>query len=207
MPAGPRFARGVTMVEVLIAIVILSIGVLGALGMQVNAIRMNKEVRYQATALTLARELAEKMRGNNWVAILTTPGTLVGQNPYLLNVTLNSGATVSAPSGVNCYTGACTTQTDVAKWDIYDWQLRMKEALPSPRVVICMDSDPYDGSGNPRWACNNTGTVAVLKVAWNRAATTQAVGRGDVTTSQIQLTSDANTLPMLTLPLTAGSPE
>lgn len=188
-PRGPQ--RGFTLVEVLVAIVILSIGILGAVGMQVTAIRMNKEVRFQATALSLAKELAEKMRGNKDVAIQTTSAA----NPYLLSVTLAPSDSVSL-SSTNCYTSQCTTALDVAKWDIYDWQLRMRDTLPSPRIVVCMDSDPYDSTGQPKWACDGTGTVATLKVAWNRANT---MGETDFTST--------GTLPMLVLPLTAGSNE
>jgi type IV pilus assembly protein PilV len=182
-----KLARGFTLVEVLIAIVILSFGVLGALGMQVNAIRMNKEVRYQATALSLARELAEKMRGNHVVAI--TPS-----NAYLLSRTLEPTTSISAP-GSNCYTGQCSTGAEIAAWDIYEWQLRVRDALPSAKVVICMDSAPFDASGNPRWSCVGGGNVAVLKMAWNRASTT----------GETQFTADSSTLPLVVLPVTAGS--
>lgn len=190
-PARRSHSRGFTLIEVLIAIVILSIGVLGALGMQVNAIRMNKEVRYQSVALTLARELAEKMRGNHVVAVETTTSA----NPYLLNT--NASTSLSAPS-TNCYNNPCTTGADIARWDVYEWQLRMREALPSPRIVICMDSDPFDTNGVPKWSCNNTGNVAMLKVAWNRATTTG-------TTEFTSDTGSTGPVPMLVLPLTAGS--
>lgn len=194
----PQLLRGFTLVEVLVAIVILSIGILGAVGMQVSAIRMNKEVRYQAVAVTMAKELAEKMRGNKDLAILTTAcgGTCgAGQNPYLLNATLTASTSLSAPSP-NCSTATCTAQ-QMAVWDSYDWRLRMRDALPSPRIVVCMDTDPYDGAGQPEWACDNSGTVAVMKLAWNRAGTT----------GETEFTSNTATLPMLVLPLTAGSNE
>lgn len=181
------------MVEVLVAIVILSIGVLGAMGMQVNAIRMNKEVRFQATALTMARELAEKMRGNHAVAAADTTAA----NPYLLSTTLTPSTAPTAPT--SCYANQCSVPLDIAKWDIYDWQLRVRDALPSPRIVICKDKDPFDASGNPKWACDATGgvgDVTFLKLAWNRASTT----------GQSQFTADATTtLPMIVLPLTPGS--
>lgn len=191
--------RGFTLVEVLVAIVILSIGILGAVGMQVSAIRMNKEVRFQAVVVTMAKELAEKMRGNKDLAILTTACATspcaLNTNPYLLNATLTT-TNVTAPNGFNCATGSCTV-AQMAEWDSYDWRLRMVNAVPSPRIVVCMDADPYDAGGIPKWACSNTGTVAVMKIAWNRANTL----------GEVDLTSTAGTLPMMVLPLTAGSNE
>lgn len=178
------------MVEVLVAIVILSIGVLGAVGMQAAAMKSSREVRSQAIAGSLARDLAEKMRGNHIVAIQTTTAA----NPYLLDATLPPGTTVSAPAN-NCYSGACSTGLDVARWDAYEWRLRVRDALPSPRVRICMDSDPFDSAGLPKWNCTNTGNVAVLKLSWNRTNTLGVT----------EFTSAAATLPMLVLPLTAGS--
>lgn len=184
--------RGFSLVEVLVSIVILSIGVLGAVGMQAAAMQSNREVRYQAIAGTLARELAEKMRGNHVVAIKTT----AADNPYLLDTTLTASTALSAPSP-NCYSASCPTGLDIADWDIYEWQLRMQELLPTPRVRICMDSTPFDADGKPKWACSNTGNVAVLKLAWNRANT-----RGET-----EFTSSNTTLPLVVLPLTAGSSE
>lgn len=184
--------RGFSLVEVLVAIVILGIGVLGAVGMQAAAMQSNKEVRYQALAGSLARELAEKMRGNHAVAIQTTTAA----NPYLLNTTLTASTGLAAPNP-NCYTASCATALNIANWDIYEWQLRLREILPTPRVRICMDAAPFDADGKPKWDCTNTGNVAILKLAWNRSNT-----RGE-----LEFTSSDATLPLVVLPLTAGSSE
>ena len=53
-----------TMIESMVAIVVLCFGMLGVVGLQ-----SNKEARYQASATRLARELAEMMRGNKDIAI------------------------------------------------------------------------------------------------------------------------------------------
>lgn len=183
---------GFSLIEVLVAVIILSIGVFGAVGMQVTSLQASKDVRYQAIAGSMARELAEKMRGNHAVAITTT----VVANPYLLDTTLAAASTVAVPA-LNCYTTSCPTGVDIARWDIYDWQLRLKDALPSPRVAICMDKTPFAG-GMPQWGCSNTGDVAVLKLAWNRVNTK---GELEFTT----VAGGTPTIPLLVLPLTAGS--
>ncbi len=185
-----RRQRGFTLVEVLVAIVVLSIGVLGAVGMQAAALQSNREVRYQALAGSLTRELAEKMRGNHIVS--TNPAA--SNNPYLIDTTSTTSLSEPTP---NCATTSCPTGLNIANWDIYEWQLRTREALPSPRIRICMDADPYESDGTPRWNCTNTGTVAVLKMAWNRSNEQ----------GQTQFASADTTPPMMVLSLTAGSAE
>lgn len=64
---------GFSLVEVLVTIVVLSIGMLGSAGMQTAALQANTQTRYQVVAVALASELAEAMRGNHRVALSTDP--------------------------------------------------------------------------------------------------------------------------------------
>lgn len=180
---------GFSLIEVLVAIIILSIGMLGAVGMQSAAMQSNKETRNQATAVTFARELAEKMRNNHTVAIKTT----AADNPYLFDTTL-SGTSSVATFSVNCFTTGCPILIDAATWDVADWQARVQATLPTPRVKVCFDKDPYDSAGNARWNCTNDGDLSVLKLSWTSSNTAGS------------LTFAASTgIPLVVLPLTAGS--
>ena len=188
-----RQQTGFSLLEVLIAFIILSLGLLGAVGMQAAAMQSNKETRNQTVATTLARELADKMRGNHAIAIKTT----AADNPYLMSATLNNASTLTftAPAE-NCFSTACTTPAAVATWDMADWQNRLQNALPDPRFVICFDKTPFDADGKTQWTCSNDGDISVLKLAWTNKDT-----KGD-----LQLSSAAATVPMVVLPLTAGTP-
>lgn len=190
-PRSAGVQSGFSILEVLIAIIILSIGMLGAVGMQATALQANKETRNQARATTFAWELAEKMRGNPKVAIRTLA---VGVNPYLFNVTLPITHVVTTPV-TNCFTDECPLLEDAARWDVADWQSRVQTALPTPRVQVCFDKDPFDSTGKPRWACTDNGDIAVLKMSWN---TTNTQGK-------LVFTSQPESLPLLVIPLTAGS--
>lgn len=56
--------QGVGMVEVLVALVILAIGVLGFTALQLRAVDATSEALYRIQAMNLARDLAERIRAN-----------------------------------------------------------------------------------------------------------------------------------------------
>ena len=180
---------GFSLIEVLVAIIILSIGMLGAVGMQSAALQSNKEARNQAAAVTFARELGERMRGNHTTAIQTS----ASNNPYLFDTTLTDSSSVATFS-VNCFTTGCPILKDAATWDVADWQTRVQAALPTARVKVCFDQSPYDSTGAARWACTNDGDLSVVKMSWTSSNTAGT------------LSFAASTgIPLVVLPLTAGS--
>ena len=180
---------GFSLIEVLVAIVVLSLGMLGAVGMQTTAMQSNREARSQAVATTFARELAEKMRGNHAVAIQTSSTN----NPYLFDSTLTGTSSV-ATFTVNCFTTGCPVAKDAAAWDVADWQGRVQATLPTPRVKVCFDQSPFDSVGKPRWACTDDGDVAVLKMSWTR----------NNTAGTLEFAASSG-VPVVVVPLTAGS--
>ena len=184
-----RAQHGFTLVEILVAIVVLSFGVLGVVGMQAAALQSNRSARNQSTAVALGRELGDMMRGNKDVALATS----MTNNPYLIANYTGTAPTIS----VNCFTGACATAKDVASFDMDQWLARVKAALPQARVVVCFDDTPYDSaSGLPKWDCPTTpGQTLVVKIGW----TQQALRASDAAIKA----SDG--LPGVILPLIAGS--
>lgn len=157
-----RRMRGMTMIESLVAIVVLCFGMLGVVGLQAAALQSNKEARFQASAVRLARELGELMRGNKDIAIATSSS----DNPYLVDF---DGDLPSA--GTDCFTGSCPTTKEVAAFQIRDWLSRVDAELPGARVVVCVDDAPYDANGLPRWDCSDTGGTTVVKIGWTQLTT------------------------------------
>ena len=151
-PRAAPGSRGFSLLEVLVAIVILSFGLLGMVGLQSASLKANREARLQAAGVRLASELGDIMRGNKAISI----GTVAASNPYL--VANFTGAVPTASP--NCFSAPCTTPTQVAQADIADWLGRVNAELPTARVVICFDATPFDGTGKPQWACSNTGGVS-----------------------------------------------
>src|SRR5690348_13787526 len=62
--ASPRGARGVSMIEVLVAIVIFSLGLLGLAMMQLKGASFTKDSGARSVAVLQARSLADRMQAN-----------------------------------------------------------------------------------------------------------------------------------------------
>ena len=194
-----RTSRGFSLIEVLVAIVVLSFGLLGMVGMQAFALQSNQEARLQGQAAVLARELAEMMRGNKVVG--SDPSST--NNFYLGTFTvgnLSMGSNASYCSGANALT-PCATPADVAKAEMTDWLNRVNTELPGARVTVCLDGAPFDTNGMPQWACTPTGAdeIAVIKIGWTRASTDRTqTGAGAIE-------SAASNPPGIVFPVTSGN--
>ena len=188
-----RAQHGFTLVEILVAIVVLSFGVLGVVGMQAAALQSNRSARNQSTAVALGRELADLMRGNKDVALATSSAS----NPYLID---NYPTAASAPTiTTNCFTSACASTLAVAQFDMNQWLARVSAALPQARVVVCFDDNPYvTSTGLPQWACTSAANqTLVVKIGWTQQALAASAAPVQAAASGSQ--------PSVVLPLIAGS--
>jgi type IV pilus assembly protein PilV len=61
--------RGLTLVEILIALLILSIGLLGLAGLQTTSLKFNTSAYYRTQATQLAYSFADRMRANRQAAL------------------------------------------------------------------------------------------------------------------------------------------
>jgi type IV pilus assembly protein PilV len=115
-----RVQRGFSLLEVLVAIVVFSIGVLGLALLQLKGAQFTKESGSRTAAISQARSLAEAMRANP-----------AGAKP-------TSGASDYLYDGTTAYTAADCAATDVsspdliAKRDLACWVTSLKRVLPAP---------------------------------------------------------------------------
>ena len=196
-----RTQAGFSLVEVLISVIILSFGLLGMVGLQAAALQSNREARLQSTATAQATELAEMMRGNKDVGLLTTG------NPYLGNFTTPlTPNTANYCLNVALSTTPCASTATIADAQMTEWLSRVDAELPGARVVICMDAAPYDASGLPRWNCatpvSGGSAPAVIKIGWTQGSTNRAATGSDA----VKRASDPQSKPIIVLAITAGAP-
>lgn len=99
---------GAFLIEVMIAVIVLSIGILGAAALQLTSKRANFEATQRASAAWLANDMIERMR--------TNPDQF---STYTLD---GAGRTLtgSVMGAVNCAGGCATDQ--FALLDLYEWE-------------------------------------------------------------------------------------
>ena len=196
MSVNQRFrtidSAGFSLVEVLVSVVILSIGLLGMVGMQAGALQANREARLQSTAIGLARELADMMRGNKATA-------LTADNPYLLNTQEGDPKSDTCLKvGYSCGTDG----TKVANAQVTEWLARARGSLPSPRILVCVDAAPFDANGLPKkWSENctaGTNVTPVIKIGWTRRSTDSVSTNGTI---KLEQTSEADARPSIVIPV------
>lgn len=184
-----RGSAGFSLLEVLVAVVVLSFGVLGVVGLQAAALRANKQARYQSDAVRLARELSDMMRENKVVAA-------VAPSPYLVSVA-SGGAAPTAST--DCSQNRCINSTTMAQFQISEWVSRVQRELPAARIVVCFDST----GGTPQWSCDNNSTnlEVVVKLGWTQDAFNASASGA----AALQNATNA-TVPLVVLPLIPGDP-
>lgn len=118
LPGSPfKRASGISLIEMLIALLVLSFGLLGLAGLQAYSLRNNSGAYYRSIANALAYDIVDRMRANRAVAVAAGTG---------YNITLATNK--PAPSA-----------TDVRQQDQFEW-LTAIETLPGGDGAILCNS-------------------------------------------------------------------
>ncbi|NND67941.1 MAG: type IV pilus modification protein PilV [Halioglobus sp.] len=143
----PLSQSGISLVEVTVAILVLSIGVLGLAGMQVTAKRTSHEAVQRSVATGLASEILERMRAN--------PGGL--DNYATAGVGQAVRALPAAPA-LDC-TAACTAE-ELVLWDLWEWERAMNGA------TTLRDGEAAGGLVNPVGCVTVVDRLVTVEIAW-----------------------------------------
>lgn len=162
----PGIPGGFTMIEVLVALFVLAVGVVGASVAQLAAQRTRQQAALSSEAALLAASLAARMQANTQVA-----GLPDGANPYL---SLDYDARADGPpaGGSPCFgSGACDPSA-LAAFDLHETRLAVHKGFPAGRIAVCRDGAPWvEALGRYRWECGGeAGAPLAIKVGWHGTA-------------------------------------
>ena len=157
-----RYGDGFTLIEVLVAVLVLAVGILGAAGVQVAALRTRHLTGLMSGGVQVAGALAERMRANS--AVMRAGDAL---NPYL-QLQYDAGAGEPAPPGVLCFGGAGCDGAQLAAFDVYEIKQAVFSGFPSGRVAVCRDAVVWSGAQRAlAWECVAAANAPiVIKLGW-----------------------------------------
>lgn len=110
----PKYQDGITLIESLVAIVVMSLGILGILGVQMRTLSDTQNGVRRAQAIRLAEDLSERMKVN--------PNSSKQYNNYLIDWGVSTTA-------VDCTVIKCTSE-NLAKSDLHEWKTSLQNTLP-----------------------------------------------------------------------------
>jgi type IV pilus assembly protein PilV len=147
---------GFTLLEVLIAIVVVSFGLLGLAGLQVFALKNNTSASQRVTASALTADMVDRMKANY--------EGVIAENYNAKTAGLYAGPAVG---GCATKSGSCSAG-ELASTDLFEWQQRVAASLPGGVGRVCVDSTPNEAATPAGDAgCDNVGLNGyVVKVWW-----------------------------------------
>ena len=162
--SSPRVQRGVSLIEVLIAVLIMGVGLLGIAAMQATALRNSQSALERSQAVIMSYAILDAMRANRAAAI---------------GGAYNTAMTCATPA----------VGSTLAQNDIRQWLISLKESMRgTDPAVLAADASACGsvacGAGNRctivvQWddsrATNTRAANADGSSATNRSVTTSAV--------------------------------
>jgi len=164
------YSRGFSLVEIMVAVLVISIGLLGIAKMQALALSSTGNARLRALASLEAASLASAIRANRtfWASSAT-----VGTNQ---NVTISGAAITASTNGqlqtaANCASGGANAPCSsvlMAAYDLQQWAIALNSVIKSDYALITCT---LPAANNP--------VTCTIKINWSEnevAANTSASG-------------------------------
>lgn len=139
--------KGVGLIEVLVAMLIFALGILGMASMQLGAKRSSYDALQRSLATTLAHDIIERMRSNPSTAALNVFGAVAN---------VGGGSIGTTPAAC---TTACTP-TQLAARDIWEWE----QALDGASEIS--GSTNVGGLVSPKACIAYAAGLVTVTIAW-----------------------------------------
>lgn len=116
--------RGATLIEVMVAALILGVGLMGVLALQNRSIQFNQQAYYYSQANALLQDVAERMRVN-------TAQSRAYRTSFKSPLSTD----------LDCVSNTCSPE-QIAEWDLAGWKNSVASILPSGDAeIISLDVD------------------------------------------------------------------
>jgi len=159
-----KFEQGFSLIEGLVTLLIIAVGLLGIMGLQLNALRNTHSASIHSQAAIYASDMIERIKANNAIAKTGSYNVAAGA----------AGGGVVAGSAANCVSAACTA-IELASFDVSEWQQSLSDNLPLGQGEITL-----------------AGTTLNITIRWDDdrdgdTGTACPAGNGDLDCFQVQV--------------------
>ncbi len=121
--------QGVSLIEVLVSIVIASIGLLALAGVNASAVRYTKMSQYRATATQLVNDIGERMRANK-------QGFINGSYDFTINFAGQAAKPVLSAGELCDLPSSSCDAAQIANLDLKQWRILVRDQLPEGTVFL-----------------------------------------------------------------------
>jgi type IV pilus assembly protein PilV len=135
--------KGFTLLEVLVTLLIMTLGLMGLAGIVINSLKYNQSAHSASIASFMANDIIDRMRANRGAVILPAGSSY--------NYTMNSGT----PTG-----------TSIARTDLAQWRAALATALPEGTGSVCSNYSTLSASTCTVCTVGCTGITTVI-IQWN----------------------------------------
>ncbi len=143
---------GISLIEVLVSLVIVSIVLLGMMKLQITSLQHNQSAASVSQANLVAYDILERMRVNKGTDIAA----------YFNVKGVDKGCTIYSSSDAK---PDCSV-SDMALDDIYRWDTYIAEHLTNGKGVVCRSDLKNDLPGVPNCEGNDSDNPVVVYIWW-----------------------------------------
>jgi type IV pilus assembly protein PilV len=127
---GTRRQGGATLIEVMVAVLVLSIGMLGIAGLTSASMRYSQGSWARATVASALTDFADRVRSN---PAATATAYVQATDTYATQ----QGSSYALTYGTDCSTtSAACSGADLAAYQLEQWRLSVKRSLPSSAIWV-----------------------------------------------------------------------
>lgn len=149
---APKAVAGFSMIEILVAVLVLSVGILAAAMLQLKGLQYASESSYQTQAAYIAQKVVDRIRSDS-----VNPA----QTYEDIECYAASGGVVCNKAG----TAINAATTDINERDILEWGDMITKTLPSGRLRVCHGAVTTNAAGS--FDCDDNGDVWLVIVMWD----------------------------------------
>lgn len=149
-------SHGFTLIEVLIAVLVLSLGLLGLAGLQATSLKANTSAAARGQATLVAYDIIDRMRANRDAALAGAYDNALGTAP-------TSGGTDCQANGATC------SANQMAAYDLNQWKCLLG-AWKANAVCTATLGIPRGLLPNADGSITRNGTQVLVSIRWNEVS-------------------------------------